>query len=199
MGFSRTIQTGKAKSFMFGLNAYTGIHDEYVDGAIETDRPELRTYGFNPFVQLDLPYFALGAGGHFGDMSFIHTEPLETSVKRYSFYPQLYMRFGDLNRFFGELSYARHFPSSFPGLVFQANIGFGLQKGSINKGVFRIGTSTATGLFLSPSIPMGQHFVMEPYVGFMGSIFMKAEGYETNNGLIGSLSLSYKLNKKIRQ
>ncbi len=199
LGLSRTIQTGKAKSFTFGLNAYTGMHDEYVTGAIESDRRELRTYGFNPFVQLDLPYFALGAGAHFGDMSFIYTEPVATSVKRYSFYPQLYMRFGDLTRFFGEASLARNFPGSFPGTVFQTNIGFGLKKGVANKGVFRIGTSTATGIFLSPSIPIGRQFAMEPYVGFMGSLFMKASGYETNNGLIGSMSLSYKFDKKTRR
>jgi len=199
LGLSRTIQTGKAESFTFGLNAYTGIHDEYVTGEIESDRPELRSYGFNPFAQLDLPYFALGVGAHLGDMSFIHTEPIITSVKRYSFYPQAYMRFGNLSRFFGEVSLARQFPSSFPGSVFSTNIGFSLVKGSANKGVFRIGTSTSTGLFLSPTIPMGKHFVMEPYVGFMGSILMKASGYETNNGVIGSLSLSYKFDKKTRE
>ena len=199
LGLSRTIQTGIAKSFTFGLNAYTGIHDEYATGAIESDRPELRSYGFNPFVQLDLPYFALGAGAHLGDMSFIYAQPQVTSVKRYSFYPQAYMRFGDLNRFFGEVSFARQFPGSFPGSVFSANIGFGMRKGIANKGVFRIGTSTATGLFLSPTIPMGSHFVMEPYVGFMGSLFMKLSGYEYNNGTIGALSLSYKFAKKTRK
>jgi phosphatidylglycerol:prolipoprotein diacylglycerol transferase len=199
LGISRTIQTGKAKSFTFGLNAYTGIHDEYVTGEIESDRPELRSYGFNPFAQLDLPYFAVGVGAHLGDMSFIYTEPMITSVKRYSFYPQAYMRFGDLRRFFGEISLARQFPSSFPGSVFSTNIGFSLLKGSANKGVFRIGTSSATGLFLSPTIPMGKHFVIEPYVGFMGSIFMKAAGYGTNAGTIGSLGLSYKFDKKQRR
>jgi hypothetical protein len=199
LGLSRTIQTGKAKSFTFGLNAYTGTHDEHATGGIETDRPELRSYGFNPFVQFDLQYVALGAGGHFGDMSFIHNDPLVTSVKRYSFYPQFYVRVGDLSRFFGEASLARNFPGSFPGSVFQTNIGFSLEKGRPNRGVFRIGTSTATGLFFAPSIPMGNHFVMEPYVGFLGSLFMNAAGYDSNNGFIGSLSLSYKFNKNPRR
>ena len=105
---------------------------------------------------------------HFGDMSFISIEPETSSVRRYSVYPQAYMRFGRLERFFLEVSFARNFPSSFPGNVGQFNIGFPLKAKTFNSGVFRIGTSTATGLFLSPSIPLGEHLVMEPYVGFLG-------------------------------
>ena len=105
------------------------------------------------------------------------------------------MRFGRLERFFFELSFARNFPSSFPGNVGQFNIGFPLKAKTFNSGVFRIGVSTATGLFLSPSIPIGKHLVMEPYVGFLGSLYMVAEGYEDNMGIVGALSFQYKFAK----
>ena len=201
LGFSRTVQTGKAKSISFGLNAYTGVHDENVTGFISSDRPELRSYGFNPFVQLDYRTFAFGTGVHVGDMSFIGEAQDATSVKRYSVYPQVYMRFGNLNRVFGELSWAKNFPSSFPGTYLQANMGFGLKPNSLNSGTIRIGTSSSTGLFFSSTIPAGQNFIIEPYVGFLGSILMKipeVAGYDENMGVVGSLSLHYKFNKKGR-
>jgi prolipoprotein diacylglyceryltransferase len=196
LGFARTVQTGKAKSYTLGLSAYLGKHDEEITGSYSLDRPELTTYGFNPFFQADFRKIAVGVGMHFGDMSFISIDPEASSVRRFSVYPQAYMRLGRLERFFFELSFARNFPSSFPGNVFQFNIGFPLKAKTFNSGVFRIGTSTATGLFLSPSIPLGKHLVMEPYVGFLGSPYMIAEGYEDNMGVVGALNFQYKFAKR---
>ena len=201
IGFSRTIQTAEAKSFTFGLNAYTGVHDEYVTGGLTSDRPELHTYGFNPFIQSDSRLFGFGAGFHMGDMSYIPSDQEVTSIKRYSFYPQVYMRIGHLKYVFGEINLARNFPSSFPGTFFQTSLGFGVNRKNVNSGVFRIGTSSSTGIFLSSTIPIGNNFVMEPYFGFAGSLFIKTldYSYDSNNGLVGSLSLHYKFDKKIRQ
>jgi prolipoprotein diacylglyceryltransferase len=196
LGFSRTVQTGKSKSYTLGLSAYAGKHEEEIVLGGYPNR-KLTTYGINPYGQLDLPKFGLGLGVHVGDMTFIDS-PEESSIIRYSVYPQAYLRFGRLHRFFTELSFARNFPSSFPGTVFQANLGFPLVKNTVNSGVFRIGTSSSTGIFLSASIPMGKHFVMEPYLGFLGSLIMMTEGYEKNNAALGSLSLHYKFSKKSR-
>ncbi|MDH4092087.1 MAG: prolipoprotein diacylglyceryl transferase [Cyclobacteriaceae bacterium] len=201
VGFSRTLETAKAESFTFGLNAYTGIHDEYATGTIVSDRPALHSYGFNPFIQVDHRRFAVGTGIHVGDMSHIGKPQQGTSIKRYWLYPQFYMRFGNLNRVFGEISWARNFPSSFPGAYLQASMGFGLNPNKLNSGMVRIGTSSSTGIFLSSSIPAGENFVVEPYLGFLGSIILKQEdiaGYENNKGVLGSISVHYKFNKKNR-
>jgi hypothetical protein len=50
---------------------------------------------------------------------------------------------------------------------------------------------------MSASIPAGRHFVVEPYLGFFGSLYMKAN-YEENMGIMGSFSLHYKFGKKPR-
>jgi prolipoprotein diacylglyceryltransferase len=196
LGFSRTVQTGKARSYTLGLSAYTGKHDEEITGTYSSDRPELTTYGINPFFQADFPKLAIGVGMHFGDMSFISIEPAISSVRRFSVYPQAYMRFGRLERFFAELSFARNFPGSFPANVFQANLGFPFKPKTFNSGVIRIGTSTATGIFVSPSIPIGKHLIMEPYVGFLGSGYMLLEEFEDNMGFVGALNLQYKFAKR---
>ena len=196
LGFSHTVQTGKARSYTLGLSAYAGKHDEEVTGVYTSDRPELNTYGFTPYVQADFPIFAFGVGGTFGDMSLISTSPEVSSVRRYSVYPQLYLRFGHIERFFAEFSWARNFPGSFPGTVLQANLGFPLKVNTFNSGVFRIGTSSATALFLSPSIPLGKHLVVEPYVGFLGSAYMALAGYENNMGFVGAVNLQYKFSRR---
>ena len=133
LGFARTVQTGKAKSYTLGLSAYIGKHDEEITGSFSLDRPKLTTYGFNPFFQADFPKIAVGVGMHFGDMSFISVAPEASSVRRFSVYPQAYMRIGRLERFFFELSFARNFPSSFPGNVGQFNIGFPLKARTIQQ------------------------------------------------------------------
>lgn len=195
LGLSRTVQTGKSRSYTLGLSGYTGRHEEEIIGSSYPKR-DLTTYGINPFTQLDFPAFGFGAGAHFGDMTFI-SDPESSSITRYSVYPQAYVRFGRLERFFGELSWARNFPSSFPGTVFQANLGFPLKKGQLNSGVFRVGTSSSTGIFFSASIPMGKHFAVEPYLGLLGSLYMMTT-YEENTAAVGSLNLHYKFNKKSR-
>jgi hypothetical protein len=197
LGFSRTVQTGKFKSFTFGVSGYTGKHEEEISGTYSYPKRDLTTYGITPYGQMDFRAIGFGLGVHFGDMTFI-SDPEASSIVRYSVYPQAYVRFGRLDRFFGELSFARNFPSSFPGTVLQGNIGFALKKDTPNSGVFRIGTSSSTGLFFAASIPAGNHLVIEPYVGFLGSLYMMAS-YEENIGVVGSLNLHYKLSKKSRE
>lgn len=195
LGFSRTVQTGRMRSYTLGMSGFLGKHTEEVTGSLVSQRPDLTTYAVTPYGQLDYGKIGFGVGLHFGDMSFIETAADVTSVQRYSVYPQFYVRFGRLHRFFGELSYARNFPSAFPGTFFQANVGLPLNGKKLNSGAIRIGTSTSTGLFLAASIPAGNHFLVEPYVGFLGSPFMVVSGYEPNTGALASLSLHYKFSR----
>jgi len=200
LGVSRTVQTTKDNSMTIGISAYTGTHTETLGGdfADDIDARVLQSYGVNPYGQLDYRLFAIGIGLHVGDMAFIHADPTATSLKRYRLYPQAYMRFGNIDRVFGEISLARNFPSSFPGNVFLTSIGFGLDHEKLNGGVIKIGTSSASGLFVSSSFPIGQHYVLEPYVGILGSPLMISQGYDKNEAYIGSISLHYKFNKRTR-
>ena len=201
IGFSRTIQNKDNSSFTFGLNAYGGKVDEQVTGGFTSDRPALNSYGFNPFLQVDYRLFAFGGGVHLGDMTFIPDNPETTGIKRYSAYPQLYMRIGHLKYVFGELNYAKNFPSSFPATVFQTSLGFGFNRNRANSGVIRVGTSTATGIFFSSSIPIGRNFILEPYIGVAESFMAKniySADYGGNDGFVGSMNLHYKFNRKQR-
>ena len=198
LGLSRTIQTGISKSVTIGLNGYMGIHNESVTGAYFNERI-IHSYGINPFVQADFKRFAIGTGVHIGDMSVIGSPDRATSITRYRVYPQFYMRFGNLNTVFGELSYANNFPGSFPGNQFQGDVGFGFSHKRPNSGTFRIGTSSSTAIFLTSNIPIGENFVLSPYVGFLGSrLFKYRAGYDEMDASIGALSVHYKFNKKLR-
>jgi prolipoprotein diacylglyceryltransferase len=196
LGLSHTVQTGKTKSYTLGISAFAGEHGEEIVGDNSSESPEMSIWGITPYVQADFPIFGFGVGGTFGDMTLVSAEPEVSPVKRYSAYPQLYLRFGHLERFFAEFSWARNFPSAFPGTVLQASLGFPLRPKTYNSGVFRIGTSSATALFFSPSIPIGKHLIMEPYLGILGSPYMSLAGYEDNMGLVGALNFQYKFSKR---
>ena len=113
----------------------------------------INTYGINPFIQWDTKYVGTGIGFHSGDLLIQTKHPNEesidlqsrvfwSSVKNTHFYPQAYIRLGRVDKIFGEMSFARNFPSSFPDLVFQTNIGFSVKYNKLNSGVVRLGTST---------------------------------------------------------
>ena len=128
-----------------------------------------------------------------------------SSVDNTYFYPEAYLRIGRTDRVFGEMSLARHFPSSFPNLLFQTDIGFSFRKDHLNRAVFRVGTSTATALFLSSAFPVGEHFVIEPYFGYFAPLLtsydrtapFNPQGIESSdNAAIGSIALHYKFAKK---
>ena len=165
-------------------------------------------YGINPFFQWDTKYAGTGLGFHFGDLLRQTGRPAEgpinslSSVDNPHFYPQIYLRLGRMDRIFCEMSFARNFPSSFTDLTFQANIGFSFRKNHLDRGVFRVGTSTATSLFISSAFPVGEHFVMEPYIGFISPILGAEEplafidSNKSDKATIGSIALHYKFGKK---
>ena len=132
--------------------------------------------------------------------SIYRAESFWSSVKNTHFYPQAYIRLGRVDKIFGEMSFARNFPSSFPDLVFQTNIGFSVKYNKLNSGVVRLGTSTNTGLFISSTFPIGKYFLIEPYVGFLTPVLGAAVPFnqEEDRAKIGSIALHYELAKRPR-
>ena len=203
LGFSRTIQKAKGKSFTFGLNGFLGEHKESLK--VNSSPPfsgstQYEIFGFNPYIQGDGRIVGFGVGAHIGDLTVLEGDADTSSVHTINAYPQVYFRIGMLKTVFGELSLARNFPGSFPGTYFQTNIGFAVSKVNANPAVIRLGISTSTAFFASSYIPMGNNFVMEPYVGFGGSFILKdiSEDYDKTTGFVGSMNLHYKFNKKAR-
>ena len=207
LGFSRTSQKGIGKSLSWGISGFAGEYREdghaaACGGGMCVSRNEISktytTFGANPYFQWDAIRIGVGAGVHVGNLLLTdskagHESP-ETlsSAKESHAFPQIYFRFGRLDRMFGEVSFARNFPSSFPGLTFQANIGASLKHREWNKGVMRIGTSNTSGLIFSLNIPAGNHFVIEPYVGVLKPIF---SNYDDVEGTLASLNIYYKFAK----
>jgi len=203
LGFSRTIQKARGKSFTFGLSGFIGEHKESL--TVNSSPPlsggtqQYEIFGLNPYIQSDGRIVGFGVGAHFGDFTILEGDADTSSVKTINAYPQFYFRIGMLNNVFGELTLARNFPGSFPGNYFQTNIGFGLNKNNANPGAIKFGTSTATAFFASSYIPIGNQFIMEPYLGFGGSFLVKSmSDYDKTTGFVGSLNLHYKFSKKPR-
>ena len=88
---------------------------------------------------------------------------------------------------------AQQFPTNFPSLGFQTNLGIGFGKN--NGGAFRIGTASFAGLFIAPSFPIGKNFIVEPFLGGLNGF----EGfYDKESNFTGAISLRYKFNIKER-
>ena len=163
-------------------------------------------FGITPYVQWDSRYAGIGFGFHAGDLLKQANHPEEqpihsrSSVEDIYFNPQAYLRLGRLDRLFGELSFLRNFPSSFPDLMFQANLGFSVKYNELNRGVIRLGTSTTTGLFISSAFPVGKYFTLEPYLGTLAPILGADDPldqqYNDDKSTIGSIALHYKFGKK---
>ncbi|MEX2234904.1 MAG: hypothetical protein WD824_22260 [Cyclobacteriaceae bacterium] len=163
IGFSRVVQQSKTKIVQFGIDAFSGKHKEELDGVTTND---ISIVGIHPHFQYDAKL--LGFGFHAGSLSELSDYDFDTrnqitSLRKMSLYPALYFRLGYINRFFGEMKLAQQFPTSFPSLTFQTNLGIGFGKN--NGGAFRIGTASFAGLFLAPSFPAGKNLIIEPYLG----------------------------------
>ncbi|HEX6893037.1 MAG TPA: prolipoprotein diacylglyceryl transferase family protein, partial [Chryseolinea sp.] len=215
LGFSRTTQIKEANSLTWGVSAFYGTlkeeqeHRENYRSAPSVAINDSRTinmYGINPYVQWDTRYAGTGIGVHFGhlvsqirDLDGMYSR-LETTVENVNYYPQVYFRLGRVDRIFGEASFARNFPSSFPDLRFQANVGFSLKYNNLNRGAIRLGTSTTTGLFISSALPIGKYLVLEPYFGTLAPLLGADDPldnqYNEDRAAIGSIAVHYKFGKK---
>ena len=206
-GIARTVQRNRENSVSFGVNAFTGTHHEIFQIRTRFRRDSLSGdqgisyYGVKPYVQLDRKKFGFGVGlqfGQFGNIAYpagTYQSAERSSVRQFRFYPSASIRVGNLNKFFVEYRLANQFPSSFPALNHQLVLGFGLHKE--NGSAIRIGTASNAGFFVAPSIPMGGHILLEPYIG--GGPGLSILYYQRLNNFIGSVSLHYKFNKKERR
>jgi len=215
LGFSRTIQTKEANSYTWGVSAFHGKFKEDLHHrenfpstpGVTTDNSRIMNmYGINPYVQWDTRYIGTGIGAHFGDLlSQIRDNDgmdvgVGTTVENLYFYPQVYFRLGRMDRMFGEVSFSRNFPSSFPDLMLQASLGISVKYNDLNRGAFRLGTSTTTGLFISSAFPVGRYVTIEPYFGTLAPLLGADDPldsqYNDDKATIGSIALHYKFGKK---
>ncbi|MEO5599296.1 MAG: prolipoprotein diacylglyceryl transferase family protein [Cyclobacteriaceae bacterium] len=207
LGISRVVQQSRNRIVQFGIDGFSGTHTEEVDGQ---KRNDIALRGIHPYFQYDAKIWGFGFGIHAGRLSALipynlNTNNQITSVRKMSFAPSLYFRVGYINRFFGEMKLAQQFPTNFPSLGFQTNLGIGFGKN--NGGAFRIGTASFAGLFLAPSFPVGKNLVIEPYLGFFNGFdglcqkdlgfFNGFDGlYQKETNFTGAFSVRYKFNLK---
>jgi phosphatidylglycerol:prolipoprotein diacylglycerol transferase len=186
---ARVKQYNHDNIIQYGIDGYWGSHREVVNGS---EAHDFSVWGIHPFVQHDWRIVGVGLGIHVGDLAKFSTEEFDDpSVKQINVYPSAYFRVGYLSRFFGEIKIAQQFPSPFPSLGFQTNIGIGF--GDDRGGALRIGTGSFAGLFISTSIPVGRHLIFEPYVGGLSGIVpLISDVTEQEPNFVGSISIGYK-------
>ncbi len=206
-GYTRVEPKKNGEVLQYGIDAYWGSHNE-TDRNVLTDTITIKTIpirGIHPYVQYDWQLIGAGVGFHIGTMSML-TVPTEysysvspTAVKKINIFPSLYFRIGYVNRVFGEVKLGKQFPAPFPGVGFQTNIGVGFRK--IRGGAIRIGTSSFAGLVIAPSLPLGRHFIFEPYVAFWPGLLPGNfnDQVDHTSSFVASASLRYKFGMNVKK
>lgn len=195
-GISRVVQERENRIVQYGIDGFMGRHTEEVD---DRNTSDIALVGVHPYFQYDGKLVGFGLGFHAGRLSELTDVDFygpyqPKSLRQMNFYPSVYFRIGYINRFFGEIKVAQQFPTNFPSLSFQTNLGIGF--GKHNGGAFRIGTASFAGIFLAPSFPAGKNVIIEPYVGFLKGFHGSL--YKEESNFTGALSLRYKFNFKER-
>ena len=200
LGISRIVQLRENRIVQYGIDGFMGRHREEVDGVKTND---IALVGVHPYFQYDAKMAGFGLGFHAGTLSELTSLDFygpnqPKSMRKNNFSPSVYLRIGCINRFFGEVKVAQQFPTNFPSLGFQTNLGMGF--GKHNGGAVRIGTASYAGLFIAPSLPLGKNLIIEPYIGFLRGFHWNYFhwGYEEESNFTGALSLRYKFNFKER-
>lgn len=207
VGFSRTVQDGQLNNHAFGVNAFSGHHQENMTSSpsgIVTSNRTYSYYGVRPYYQFDGRRVGFGVGFNYGLLGTIGSasssgSPVDNRAQQSSIAPSLSFRYGNLKKFFVEYKYGSAFPTSYPALTHQLALGFGL--GENSGGVIRIGTASYLTFYVAPSIPAGNHFVIEPVIGFGGgygtsSWYGFGGGSRAESGFMGSINLHYKFSKR---
>lgn len=188
----------------YGLNSYFGQHTEYGRSTLqETSNPII---DINPFVKYDLNWIGFGGGLHFGNLRY---SPLywkeekssqlpATGTKESNVLPQFYLRVGPTRWLFINYHYADMFPSTFPGLYNNLEIGsgFGFRNGfALRFGSYidsqtypfgdALGPSGTT--YFNASIPIDDKLIIEPFYGWSTDYNL-----ETIHHDMFSLSLHYR-------
>ena len=165
-GYSQTEITG-FRQLEYGLNGYLGQQTEF--GLKNGYEDKTFIFGVNPFVKYDMKWLGIGGGFHAGNLSYTMDDwdedgtpkiPASGSQKT-PVYPQIYFRIGPQRILFVDYKLANHFPTPFPGLQHQIEIGtgFGFDSG-FN---IRYGGRPENSTFLGAYIPINEYLVIEPY------------------------------------
>jgi phosphatidylglycerol:prolipoprotein diacylglycerol transferase len=195
-GISRVVQQKENRIVQYGIDGFIGRHTEEVDGGKTHD---IALVGVHPYFQYDAKLVGFGVGFHAGRLSELTDAEVYgatqlKSLRTMNFYPSAYFRIGYINKVFGEIKLAQQFPTNFPSLGLQTNLGIGFGKN--NGGAFRIGTASFAGVFLAPSFPVGKNVIIEPYIGFLRGFLHLT--YDEESNFTGAISLRYKFNFKER-
>jgi prolipoprotein diacylglyceryltransferase len=200
LGVSRTVQLDRKQILSFGVNGFVGKNRE----TYQINEPPASSHGdmtFNyyavkPYVQSDWKRIGIGVGlniGRFNTINYpsdLFQAPSSSTTVPLKVYPAVSLRIGNLSKVFFEYKLANQFPSCYPSLQSQVDVGFGF--GQRNGAKLRIGTGSYAGLFIAPSIPAGKNILIEPYLGGLAGL----GGNGNKNNFVGSLSLHYAFNKK---
>ena len=210
-GYTRVEEKGFGKVLQYGIDAYWGTTKETVDNvqtneAVTTSIPVL---GIHPYFQYDWAIVGVGAGLHVGTIGTLknprydyYTPSLNESISRISAYPSAYFRVGYVHKFFGEIKLGQQFPTPFPSNTFQTNFGLGF--GKHNGTALRIGTSSYSGVFIAPTIPLGKTLLFEPYIGGAPSLIVSFinqdhEEVKQTSNFVAAASLRYKFGEKFKR
>jgi prolipoprotein diacylglyceryltransferase len=191
--FSKTIVYNEYNKMTFGLNGQMGSLQETGQANLDTKRI-LNFYTINPFIAYDTRDVGIGGGLHIGDISVLQNSfdsDRPTLIKRYRIYPQLNLRAGQLQSFFGEFRFADAISGTFPSSVIQINLGYGFH--STNGNALRIGTSSHAALFIAPSFAPGKNIVITPFIAFGESPFSSFN--ESQKNFLGSIKVAYNFGK----
>lgn len=203
-GFSRVQQLNSENVIQYGLDGYWGSNKETLSG---TELNSMNIFGLHPFVQYDMKAVGVGLGFHAGNLSRVQSPEILsgstsiTTIKKMNFYPSFYFRVGNLNQVFFETKIAQQFPSPFPSLGFQANVGFGLNKRK-KGGAIRFGTASNAGFFVAPSFHIGKDVLVEPFIGAFPHVFNEKtsdnvfEEIKQESNFVGAINLRFKFGRK---
>lgn len=189
-GVSHTIVKSDDERYTFGLTGtYGKLHEKGSDNLL-TDRT-INYYTINPFFKMDTRMVGITGGLYFGDSPLLNGEynPGDaTIVRRYSVYPQLGIRIGEISTFFGEMNYANNGFGTFPASEFHMAIGSGFGKNDGSS--LKIGTGTFALFTIEPTFTIQEKFFINPYLGFGDSMFSK---FKEEDNFNAGLRLSYRI------
>jgi prolipoprotein diacylglyceryltransferase len=206
LNLGRVKQLSRFNVLQYGINGYWGRHKETINGIQEND---INVGGVHPYFQYDYRLIGIGVGFHVGTITYsIHADydqgyaNSRTSLARVNVFPSVYFRIGYIDKVFGEFKLANQFPTPFPSLAYQMNVGIGFR--NYSGGAVRLGMASYVGLFINPSIPIGKNLVFDGYVGGLPGLFPTFytmfgfygdnENYQSNS-FVGSIGLHYKFGR----
>jgi len=189
-GISHTLVKSNDEKYTFGLTgAYGKLHEKGSENLL-TDRT-LNYYAINPFFKMDTRMIGITGGLHIGDSPLLigeYNSGDATLIRRYSVYPQIGIRVGELSTFYGEMNYANNGFGTFPASEFHIAVGSGF--GKSNGSSLKIGTGTFALFTIEPTFTIQQKFYINPYLGFGDSMFST---FKEEDNFNAGLRLSYRI------